>query len=237
MKEEDIRRDRVCKAVGGGNELGTSGGGVDHGLTGVESAFWGEGQLGLSGRKGYQPKYASWSSLSNSCADLPSVNVRRPSESRNLALPCRPCWGEVFPSHILKLVLKNIPKSSNRRQMSAWTNISSHIICCFYFCSICLLNLTTSYNYPFSRMNYGVHAPCMWLTLLLVHGLCGCRVPLCREPGSFWLLDRTPLAKPQYFDLGNFIPICWVSIFSTGYIKPMVGQGLKGTPIQITQYI
>lgn len=39
MKEEDIRRDRVCKAVGGGNELGTSGGGVDHGLTGVESAF------------------------------------------------------------------------------------------------------------------------------------------------------------------------------------------------------
>ena len=35
-----------------------------------------------------------------SCGNQPSVSVRRPMESRNLALSCRPCWGEVFLSHI-----------------------------------------------------------------------------------------------------------------------------------------
>lgn len=55
-------------------------------------------------------------------------------------------------------------------------------------------------------MNYGVHVPCMCLTLLLVQGVCGCRVLLCRAPGSVWLLDGTPLLKPQYLLLGNLIP-------------------------------
>lgn len=224
--QEDIRGNSV-QGCEGGNELGISGGGVDCGLTGVESVFWGRGHFCLSWGKGYQPKYASCSPAPNSCGDQPSVNVRRSTESRNLALPCRPCWGELFPSHILKFVLKNIPKSSNRRQMSSWTNISSHIICCFYFPSICLLNLTTSHNYPFSRMNYGVYVPCMWFMLLLVHGLCGCRVPLCREPSSVCLLDATLLAKLQHFHLGNLISVFWVWIFSTGYIRAMVGQWLK----------
>lgn len=75
----------------------------------------------------------------------------------------------------------------------------------------------------------------MWLTLLLVHGLCGCRMPLCRETGSVWLLDAIPLVKLQYFHLGNLIPVFWVRIFSTGFIKAMVGQGLKRAPIQIIQ--
>lgn len=54
-------------------------------------------------------------------------------------------------------------------------------------------------------MNYGVYVPCMWFMLLLVHGLCGCRVPLCREPSSVCLPDATLLAKLQHFHLGNLI--------------------------------
>lgn len=70
----------------------------------------------------------------------------------------------------------------------------------------------------------------MWLTLLLVHG-CGCRVPLCRVPGSVWLLNAIPLPRTQYLHLENLILVFWVSTYSTEYAKAKVHPELKGASI------
>ena len=90
MREEDIRRNRVCKAV----EVGVSWAQVEV-VWIVVSQEWKvhseeEDSLARMERRNIN--------LNMPLAPLPLIavgasplNVRRPTESRNLALPCRPC--------------------------------------------------------------------------------------------------------------------------------------------------
>lgn len=181
--------------------------------SGAPNVFWGGRQLDLSRKVVSPPRHILPSCSPLTVLGISSLSVEKTHWKQNLALLCRPFWEGFFPSCIYNLCWKNIPKSSSRRQMSPWTNISSHIICCFYFHSNCLLNLTTSCNYPLSGMNYEWDVPCMWFIKLLFYGLCECKGSLCKIPGSC-------LAPWCHFSFQTSLPLLGLeSAISNGYIK------------------
>lgn len=89
MRQKDLRGNRVCKAV----EVGVSWAQVEVVWTVVSQGWkvhYAEDSLVCPGEVGYQPTYASCFPSPNSCGDQPFVSMGGTTESRNLALPCRP---------------------------------------------------------------------------------------------------------------------------------------------------